>query len=1283
MKRETKPEAPSGGGALDPLTRREVLKATAAVGVALTAPPGLGARDGAAEPAAAITRESLVELFRKPPSEYAPIDNWWWEAAHLEKEKLSLQLSEMKARGIGGSWFYPRWVYGEERGLSSDPPYWSDEWWKLTRYSLEEHRRLGLRHYFSNWTATGFQQNLVRKERERDATLEGRAIAIHRLTASGMLELGSRETLLDAAAYRKTATGVDYASRRDLAAGFRNGRLEWQSPGADWIAAAIVSKPWDLDYLNERVGRRFADVFLGEYERRLPGFVGNTLEAFGADEMILLNGEIAYSESLVGRVRAERRYDIKPNLIALFHDAGDLTDRVRCDYYGALSALLEEGFYRPSMEWLERRGMKHATLSQLGAGDPLDQTLQLGDIFRYLRTFHVPGNEDPGTEKPGHRRLMASKLSSSVANLYGRSRVVMCVHYSAGWGQTQEENIAWSNESYAKGLNLYTRHGNLYTLMGGWYEYVPPADHFHQPGWRYWDTFVRYATRLSFLLSQGKHRPDVALFYPITTIHAHWVAGRTAATDGILEGEVDMAGEGSPFDRPAIEASQSLEALAGALYGDGIDFDFVDCDSLERATVRGGVLEMEGIEFRSIVLPAMSTIRLASMRRIRDFYEAGGAVLFYGRIPTASAENGRADPELRGLIEGIFGSVPKAGVASQRNARGGRASFVPKEAERVPSALSAIIDRDVAASEGDLFHLHRKMGEVDVYYLFNVRPEARELAVRFRAQGRVEIWDPFSGEARAAEQWRRVESRFTEVQLRMEPNEGVLVVFSPGKAEGRVVTQTASIARTIPLRGPFAFRLEPTMDNRWGDFRYPATRTHIGAEARRFRYAQENGPSGEGRGWHRADFDDAQWRDVIHSYGPYWWHLGAFASGAEPAALIEQARNGEIDIGRAWPGGTGQMAWQQHTFSKKFGYFPAPAEHSDDEFELAGVPQNFMFLGKAASDGDTHYWHTNVQAPAAGELTLQLGVKPTTLWASIPMPQSEVPLLSARAWINGVETLLEFVREGKDGSGQVSRVKVTLRKGWNSVMIEVRRPANGPLSLYASLHRGEPEEQRLVPLLRWFRDPQELVYDITPRDERRIAWYRFKAPPGLRRMRFQSSGRVLQAWVDGEPAVVGDGDISLRAARSRTSQVALRVEQLSGGYAGAAFPEPIAFDCATGEIPTGDWSLHGLASYSGIGIYAQDVRLQKADLDGKLILDLGLARNVAEVLVNGRSAGVRLARPFRLDITALVKEGVNRVEIKIANTLANHMSTYPTRWVLEGQTVSGLLGPVEIRCVKA
>jgi len=77
-----------------------------------------------------------------------------------------------------------------------------------------------------------------------------------------------------------------------------------------------------------------------------------------------------------------------------------------------------------------------------------------------------------------------------------------------------------------------------------------------------------------------------------------------------------------------------------------------------------------------------------------------------------------------------------------------------------------------------------------------------------------------------------------------------------------------------------------------------------------------------------------------------------------------------------------------------------------------------------------------------------------------------------------------------------------------------------------------------------------------------------------------------------------------------------------------------------------------------------------------VVLDLGEVVATAEVRVNGRQAGIRVAPPWKLDITEYVKAGENRVEILVYNTLANHYLTIPTRY--RGNPKSGLLGPVRL-----
>jgi hypothetical protein len=136
-----------------------------------------------------------------------------------------------------------------------------------------------------------------------------------------------------------------------------------------------------------------------------------------------------------------------------------------------------------------------------------------------------------------------------------------------------------------------------------------------------------------------------------------------------------------------------------------------------------------------------------------------------------------------------------------------------------------------------------------------------------------------------------------------------------------------------------------------------------------------------------------------------------------------------------------------------------------------------------------------------------------------------------------------------------------------------------------------------------------------------------------------------------------------------------RIEQERGCYAGATLPEYIKLDCGAGQIALGDWSkIDGLLSYSGGAWYRKTVKIPAAK---QVTLNLGEVVASAEVRVNGRCAGIKVAPPWTLDITKFVKSGENRIEALVCNTLANHYTTVPTRY--RGNTTSGLIGPVTLQ----
>ena len=149
--------------------------------------------------------------------------------------------------------------------------------------------------------------------------------------------------------------------------------------------------------------------------------------------------------------------------------------------------------------------------------------------------------------------------------------------------------------------------------------------------------FADRVRRLSYVLSQGIHRADVALLYPTATLHANWIGGRR-------------------FALAADVAASALNQMAPSIYAGGIDSDFVDDRTVFDARVADGRLCVSGLEFGVLALPPMTTIRLETLRKLRAFYEAGGTVLAYGRLPRASVENGRDDPEVPALLEHMFGT---------------------------------------------------------------------------------------------------------------------------------------------------------------------------------------------------------------------------------------------------------------------------------------------------------------------------------------------------------------------------------------------------------------------------------------------------------------------------------------------------------------------------------------------------------------------------------------------------------------------------------------------------
>jgi len=123
----------------------------------------------------------------------------------------------------------------------------------------------------------------------------------------------------------------------------------------------------------------------------------------------------------------------------------------------------------------------------------------------------------------------------------------------------------------------------------------------------------------------------------------------------------------------------------------------------------------------------------------------------------------------------------------------------------------------------------------------------------------------------------------------------------------------------------------------------------------------------------------------------------------------------------------------------------------------------------------------------------------------------------------------------------------------------------------------------------------------------------------------------------------------------------------------------------------------GIKYFSGTATYTKTIKADAAwfNKGNELWLNLDDVKNLAEVIVNGKSLGILWKKPFRIDVTNALKPGENELEIKVTNLWVNRLIgdaqpnvtnkiTYTTMPFYQASSKllpSGLLGPVKLMSV--
>jgi hypothetical protein len=221
--------------------------------------------------------------------------------------------------------------------------------------------------------------------------------------------------------------------------------------------------------------------------------------------------------------------------------------------------------------------------------------------------------------------------------------------------------------------------------------------------------------------NEARWTGDVAVLYPIHTMQSgHYMDGPL----GHYRGGVAL---------PGLNYVDVGIALADSL---GCDFMFLHPETLdEQCRVENGTLFLDNRiqynSFRTLIVPAVTTVSLNNLEKIRTFAQAGGNVIFVSQWPAKSTRVSD-DEKVAAIVKQL---------SEHENV-----FFVDRPD---PAGLKAALSktRSSLTFTGDtrLRNVHKMLQGRNIWFFANPEPAAKSVEMEVEGEYRLECWNPHNG----------------------------------------------------------------------------------------------------------------------------------------------------------------------------------------------------------------------------------------------------------------------------------------------------------------------------------------------------------------------------------------------------------------------------------------------------------------------------------------------------------------------------------------------------------
>jgi hypothetical protein len=1162
--------------------------------------------------------EALFNRFIAPEPGNRPTPFYWWGGGDLHRDRLAHHLDLLAAGGIGGT------IIGYSQHPNNeldhgDPAPFSDNWWELFAWFVEESDRRGMTVGLQDYGIIG---GVLIDLGPRTSGLRAGSLVNITLDVIGPAEVTMQiaedsirsSELLSAKAWLSSPSsrlpGLVAGSPSNEPSWTLDGTtLSWQVPRGEWRLSAVVRRggviagqPSEFDPMHPESGLGVITNFYEQFERRLGIHFGRAFTTIFQDELNLGLVMPMWNDDVERIVTARWNAPAAEAVHLLWHD-GDGAVAFRAIYRDVVLQLLEDRYFRPIFEWHEQRGTR-MLMDQLSRGDLRTGEKHYGDFMDAMRWYAGPGNDDP--DLTSSRNIAAFKVSSSIAHLSDRPFVSNEAFHSSGWGITPAEVIAGANIGFAAGANQLILHGLNYTTNGGWWEWASPDFHFRQPWWRHSRELWQYFSRISQIVRFGHHVRDVAVIDPSQ--------------------ELVLAGN-------SVRSPELAHQLLQGLPLRGVDLDLVPPTELARAESADGRLTLGHGSYRAVVIPGIAVLRESTARVLRHFAAGGGIVLCWKTLPQETEDGTLSDEDRAGW------------------------TLVSGELDELLKQLRTRIDIDFQAEGRGLLTAHRQGDGLDLYLVVNGGDTAFDAKCSFRGTARgqhLEIWDAWRGERSTAASEQSPDGLRHSVRLTLAPGQSAIVCLVPGIESCPPASMATSVGQSTRLEGSWTVEIEPSLDNTFGDF------------------GSQSGLIAGVESWfvEESQFEDGPWtlRQVDHALRFHM--LGPVAAKSIASVERELASLTLSNLAALPKLDATDAEWRPYRLSLKQGIQGDPLlrDRMTGPHGLKGVPMEFLdprALDDEPPAGSAYFFITTAATPDTSTLVSMIGRAASAIWVDgVPVggPHLETAASFFAPW------------DLRDLSSEVMANLVETPESRARVLVRITVSANQPSRVGLALGGSRPS----VPdpsASAWWQgpDPAADFEPVSAKLSPEGVWLRVTVPPGATSARVALAGEIVAAEQDGrslnldldvaQPTGPSSSvaTVALRPGNGATaSSLTLNLRRPEHRTADAGLLlEPIRWEVGPAEVRLEPWQDWGLSDYSGSVRYRRSF-VWRREVGEDAWLQLSGLVGTAEVAINGHPAGVLLWPSSRLPLGSILRRGDNSIEIVAANSLANFSRRLPS-----------------------